>query len=94
MYADMLFRIALRYVRDSATAEDLVMQAFMKIFGKIASFEHREGPTLEAWMRKITVNEALMHLRKSNNFNLMESIDVITRLLTNDGSWMWTERIW
>lgn len=75
-YSDRFYRIALRYVRIQADAQDVVMMAFVKVFKNIKSFTLRnESGSSEAWIRKIVINEALMWLRKRNNFNLMETVD-------------------
>ncbi|MCU0357642.1 MAG: sigma-70 family RNA polymerase sigma factor, partial [Cyclobacteriaceae bacterium] len=39
-------------------------------------FTWQEAGSLEAWMRKILINEALMALRKKHNFYLTETLDV------------------
>lgn len=66
----------MRYVKDQAEAEDIVMVSFMKIFKVIAEFEYRGDGGLIAWMRRIVVNESLMSIRKHHNFNLSETLDV------------------
>ena len=74
-FADMLYRLAVRYVKDDAEAEDILMVSFMKIFKGIGGFEYRHEGSLAPWMRRIVVNEALMSLRKRHNFNLTETLD-------------------
>jgi RNA polymerase sigma factor (sigma-70 family) len=74
-FADRLFRVAIRYVKEEAEAEDIVIVAFTKIFRNIGDFEYRNEGSLLAWMRKIIVNESLMTLRKQHNFNLTETLD-------------------
>lgn len=76
-YADRFYRLMLRYVRTQEDAEDLIMVAFAKVFKHIGGFVLRDVGGLESWMRKIMVNEALMLLRKKNNLNLTESLDVL-----------------
>lgn len=43
-------------------AEDVLVEAFFKVFTKIDQFQG-EG-SFEGWIRRIVVNESLMHLRK------------------------------
>lgn len=74
-YSDRIYRLALRYVKIQDDAQDLVMIAFVKVFKNIKSFTYRDGGSTEAWIRKIVINEALMWLRKRNNFNLTEALD-------------------
>lgn len=67
-YKDLLFGICVRYLGESAQAEDVFIEGFFKIFDKIHGFKH-EG-SFEGWMRRIMVNECLMYIRKNNNFHL------------------------
>jgi RNA polymerase sigma factor (sigma-70 family) len=75
LFSDRFFRLAFRYLKDSSEAEDAVMVAFVKIFGNLEKFIFRDKGGLEAWMRKILVNEALMSLRRRHNFHLTETLD-------------------
>lgn len=72
--APKLIAIARRYVQETATAEDLVQESFIKAMAKFGSFKG-EGK-LGAWLRRIVINEALMHLRKSNS----DTIEISTQL--------------
>jgi RNA polymerase sigma-70 factor (ECF subfamily) len=76
LFSDRFYRLAFRYVKDQAEAEDVVMMAFVKIFTNLHRFTWQEAGSLEAWMRKILINEALMALRKKHNFYLTETLDV------------------
>ncbi len=76
-YADRFYRLMIRYVRSQEDAEDLIMVAFAKIFKHIEGFALQDDGGLQAWMRKIMVNEALMLLRKKHNLNLTESLNVL-----------------
>jgi RNA polymerase sigma-70 factor (ECF subfamily) len=76
LFSDRFFRLAFRYVKNQAEAEDIVMMAFVKIFTNLIKFTWRDVGSLEAWMRKILINEALMALRKKHNFYLTETLDV------------------
>lgn len=58
-----LIGICRRYVKDRALAEDLVHEALMKAIDKLDSF--KGTGKFNAWLRQITINEALMHLRKN-----------------------------
>lgn len=55
-------------------AEDVLIVALNKIFSSLDGFKHQGAGSLEAWMRRIVVNESLMQLRKAHNFNLTESL--------------------
>ncbi len=74
-YADRLFRTAFRYCKDQVEAEDVLIVAMNKIFSSVGNFQSQGQGSLEAWMKRIVVNEALMALRKRHNFNLTETLN-------------------
>ncbi|MFM2393235.1 MAG: polymerase, sigma-24 subunit, ecf subfamily protein [Bacteroidota bacterium] len=61
-YKSVLFSICRRYINVSEDAEDVLIEAFVKIFEKVEDYKS-EG-SFEGWMKRIAVNEALMFLRK------------------------------
>ncbi|MCB9311018.1 MAG: sigma-70 family RNA polymerase sigma factor [Lewinellaceae bacterium] len=63
-----LFGLCMRYIPSSADAEDVFSDGFFKIFTKIDSYSS-EG-SFEGWMRRIMINECLMHLRKKTSLHL------------------------
>lgn len=71
-YAGRLLAICIRYVGDRATAEDLVHDAFLKIFGAFDRFTFRGPGSLRAWIERITVNVALEWLRGRNRLGTVE----------------------
>lgn len=62
-----LFGVALRYAKSRPEAEDVLQEGFYKIFKDLKQYKS-DGP-LRAWMRKIVVNTALMHIRKYHRIN-------------------------
>ncbi len=68
-----MLHIANQYLRDTALAEDAVQTAFAKIFAKSDQFKGEVR--IQAWMRRIVINEALMMLRKRKSLNEDNSID-------------------
>lgn len=63
LYSSKMYAICYRYVRHAMEAEDVLVMAFTKIFDRIEQFKG-EG-SFEGWIRRVMVNEALTHLRKS-----------------------------
>jgi RNA polymerase sigma factor (sigma-70 family) len=61
-FAGKMFAVCQRYVRSRFEAEDVLQDAFVKVFMQIDSFRN-ECP-LEAWIRRIMVNTAISYLRK------------------------------
>lgn len=72
-YNALMFGLCRRYVRRREDAEDVVIEGWYKIFSKI--HQYSGNGSFEGWMKRIMVNEALMYLRKNNNFNV--SLDVV-----------------
>jgi RNA polymerase sigma factor (sigma-70 family) len=62
-YAAKMFSVCRRYIPRREDAEDVLIEAFFKIFENINVF--RSVGSFEGWMRRIVVNEALMFLRKN-----------------------------
>ena len=66
-----LFMLCLRYVKNQHDAEEVLSIAFTKAFKKLSDFEYQNHGSFEAWIKKITVNECLMLLRKRKNAPLI-----------------------
>src|SRR5258708_17416222 len=65
LYADFgarVYRTALRFTRHSADAEDVTQDVFLKLPAAVAGFTGGSA-SFPAWIRKVTVRNALMHLR-------------------------------
>lgn len=60
--------VCLRYAASEAEAEDILQEAFIKVFHSLSTYQDY-GP-LGGWIRKITVNTALEHCRKQKVFQL------------------------
>jgi RNA polymerase sigma factor (sigma-70 family) len=56
-YAGRLLGVCQRYARNAADAEDILQDAFIKIFNKMDQF--RFQGSFEGWMRRVVVNTAL-----------------------------------
>jgi RNA polymerase sigma-70 factor, ECF subfamily len=61
-YERRVFRLARNITRNNEDAEDVVQTAFVKAFQNLASF--REDSRFYTWLVRITVNEALMKIRR------------------------------
>jgi RNA polymerase sigma-70 factor (ECF subfamily) len=77
-YADQVMSIAYRYARDLSEAEDILQNAFIKIFSNIHSFDPKKGK-FDAWLSRLVINEALQLLKKNRRYFLINS-DNIERL--------------
>ena len=71
-FAGRLMAVCMRYAGDRATAEDLLHDAFLKIYGAFGKFSYRGPGSLRAWMERVTVNVALEWLRGRNRLGMTE----------------------
>jgi len=60
-HVNMLFRVALAYVKSRATAEDIVADAFLKLLKANISFKNREHE--KALLLRMTINLCKNHLK-------------------------------
>ncbi|GAB3894711.1 RNA polymerase sigma factor [Larkinella knui] len=67
-YASGMYRLCVRYLRDPAEAEDVVMEAFMNVFNGIGKLTFQNERAFEAWLKRIFINQSLMHLRQRKLF--------------------------
>ena len=56
--------VCIRYVGDMETAQDILQEAFIKVFTSLDMFVGKGS--LEGWIRRIVVNTALEVLRKND----------------------------
>ncbi len=62
-YITSVYQIALRLLRSEADADDVAQDVFVGLPHSLRTY--RGSGSLEAWLRKVTLNTALMKLRKS-----------------------------
>jgi RNA polymerase sigma-70 factor (ECF subfamily) len=75
-FAPRMLGLCRRYVKRLEDAEDVLLEAFFKVFTHLDQF--RGSGSLEGWVRRIVVNESLMFLRRKHNFNLTVDIDEVS----------------
>jgi RNA polymerase sigma-70 factor (ECF subfamily) len=61
-YAGKMMTICLRYARHRLEAEDMLQDAFIKVFIKIDQFSF--NGSFEGWVRRVVINTALKHVKK------------------------------
>ncbi|MEO1258205.1 MAG: RNA polymerase sigma factor [Bacteroidota bacterium] len=72
-FSPTMLGVCRRYVKNLEEAEDIMVEGFFKVLTKIDMYSG-EG-SFEGWIRRIMINESLMHLRKVNHFRFTEEID-------------------
>lgn len=71
-YAGRLMGVCLRYANDSAEAEDIFQEAFIKIFAHI---DQVRPETLSAWIKRIVINTAINHYRQQKKYHGIDEIN-------------------
>ncbi len=82
-YEDAFIRKAVSIVKDHHEAEDIVQEAFTKIYLNAAKFKKQEGAQFSSWAYRIVVNTALTHYakRKRKGEAMVELDDEIWALI-------------
>lgn len=74
-FSAMMLSVCMRYTQNRDEAEDILQEAFIKIFQNIATF--RGEGSFEGWMKRIMINHALNHYRKNKKMPFHQDIDEI-----------------
>ncbi|HRI29429.1 MAG TPA: RNA polymerase sigma factor [Chitinophagales bacterium] len=61
-FAPVMYGVCRRYIHNQTDAEDVLISGFYRVFAHLPGFEGKGS--LEGWIRKIMVNEALMFIRR------------------------------
>lgn len=61
-YYKAMYNTALRIVKDSAEAEDVMQESFLNAFTKLHTF--KGDVTFGAWLKRIVINNSIYHYRK------------------------------
>lgn len=61
-----------RYLPYEEELRDVLQESFVKIFSSLEKFDYRGAGSLKAWMRQVTVNEALKFLRGRKKQNTVQ----------------------
>ncbi len=73
-FSPRMYGVCLRYAKDSADAEDILQEGFVRVFTKIRQFEFKGS--FEGWMRRIMVNTALEKFRKHDRLYPVEEMSI------------------
>lgn len=62
LYSKAMFNISMRILNDEEEAADVLQEAFLDAFSRIADF--RQETTFGMWMKQIVINKSISQLRK------------------------------
>ncbi|MEM0939166.1 MAG: sigma-70 family RNA polymerase sigma factor [Bacteroidota bacterium] len=77
-FINPMARLSTRYIEDDEEAADALIEGFMKVFDSLKKFEYRNDKFLEAWIKKIIINQCLGILRKKRKI-IKARDEMITR---------------
>ncbi len=71
-YSRYLAATCSRYLPGESDLRDVLQDSFVKIFSSLDKFEFRGEGSLKAWMRQVSVNEALKLIRRRKRNDTVE----------------------
>ena len=74
-YSTMVYSVALRVLRDSAAAEDVMQEVFLKLWQQPETFADHRG-SLCGWLAVVTRNRAIDRIRGSRRFENVEDLQL------------------
>ena len=74
-YKKLVYSIALRFLKDPHTAEDITQEVFLKAYRKLAMYD--TNMKFSAWIGRITHNTCIDSIRKDKNYSVVNSDEVI-----------------
>ncbi len=84
LYCDAMFTVALRYVKDSVTAEDVMQEAFIKAFKNMHSY--KKEVAFGAWLKRIVINQSIDELKKKK-LELVAINEETTTQIDEEDNW-------
>ena len=82
--APKMMAVCLRYMGNREDAQDVLQEGFITLFTKLDSYQG--SGSFEGWARKIFVNTALMHLRRTDALGLSDDLSEARTLFTPEAS--------
>ena len=79
-----MMAVCLRYMGNREEAEDVLQEGFITLFTKLDSYQG--AGSFEGWARRIFVNTALMHLRRTDALGLSDDIEQARSLFTQEAT--------
>ncbi len=83
-YAPLMMAVAQRYVGDHDVAQDVLQEAFIKVFTSLHTFSG--VGSLEGWIRRIVINSALEYLRSNDILHESVELEEVASTATTTGT--------
>lgn len=81
-YYKAMYNTAVRIVKNSAEAEDVMQESFLNAFTKLHTFKGEV--TFGAWLKRIVINNSIYHYRKQQKKNEVGLDDLMYKVRDND----------
>lgn len=78
-YASGMYGICLRYTRCEDDAQDVLQEAFIKVFSNRHQYDVKSA--IGAWIKAITINTALTYIKKTYKYQLHDDDAVFDELV-------------
>ena len=82
-YYKAMYNAALRIVKDTAEAEDIMQESFLSAFTKLHTFKGEVA--FGAWLKRIVVNNSIYQYRKKQKKNEVSIENVMYKVEDNNG---------
>lgn len=82
-YYKAMYNTAIRIVKDSFSAEDVMQESFLNAFTKLDTF--KAEVTFGAWLKRIVINNSIYQYRKQQKKNEVALDDIIYKVDDNNG---------
>jgi len=83
-YCDGMFIVAMRFVKNTDDAEDVLQESFIKAFQKLHQF--KGDVTFGAWLKRIVINKSIDFL-KSKKDNVVALDEGYMQVVEDDNNW-------
>jgi RNA polymerase sigma factor (sigma-70 family) len=77
-----MYNTAVRIVKDSFEAEDIMQDSFLTAFTKLDSL--KESVTFGSWLKRIVINNSIYSFNKSNKYNEIALDEVLFKVEEDD----------
>ena len=87
-YKDASYSLAYRLTYNTAVAEDITQEAYLKVFKSIVAYDFKGS--FAGWIRRIVVNESINHLKSKYKLSILLDNDIAERELSSlfDTQWL------
>lgn len=81
-YSRRMFAVCLRYSNNTTEAEDILQEAFIKVFRNISTYTG--SGSFEGWMKRIMINTSLSQLQKNKKKGISVDMETVEPFLSDD----------